>query len=77
MEGFGVPVDKDVAPRTENTSNNKGEDRKGSKRESRVRKSCSIVSVVQRFSGELNLEREEPALAPTAGNILPMEKELC
>lgn len=31
--GFEVPVDKDVAPRTEDTSDNKGEDRKGSKRE--------------------------------------------
>lgn len=24
VEGFGVPVDKDVAPRTENKQNNKG-----------------------------------------------------
>lgn len=41
-EGFGVPVGKDGAPRTENTSNNKGEgeDGRGSKRESRVRAGC-------------------------------------
>lgn len=49
VEGFGLPVDKDVAPRTENTSNNKGEGRKGSKRESRVRKSCSVTSVANAF----------------------------
>lgn len=30
VEGFGVPVDKGVAPRTENTSDNKGGERKGS-----------------------------------------------
>lgn len=35
VEGFGVPVDKDVAPRTEDTSKNKGEDgrERGSKGE--------------------------------------------
>lgn len=51
VEGFGVPVDKDVAPRTENTSNNKGGDRKGSKGERRVRKSSSVTSVAKQVRG--------------------------